>query len=416
MTEYRRYLATAVAIVLTVAGAATAAAQDFEYGSDAKASAILPANMLTGPHYRIAERVISDGFLYTYTVESEFGTFQPTGNYALQKLLGELQVIAALKEISRTEAFADSVLHAAKSPFRFGASMLTDPVDTLTGVPRGLFAIFENVGESVTSDANPAEDARLKQALMVSSWKRDYCAEMDCDVYSSNKVLQEELNRIGWAAAIGGLTVSGATTVASGGAVMAFSLVRTSDQLNEVLRAEPPSRLRIINEDKLEALGVNTDLAQRFLDHPSFTPRHATLIVEALERMKGVKGLDRFLELCLRVQDEVGANFYQNTAEILAGYHTKQGGLVEILPLLGIATASAANGRIVVATAWDNGVYDPAIAQRIDYGRQEFAKAGYTKGFDVWSTGTASPRLQEELKKRGFAFTGQVAGRVPITQ
>jgi len=264
--------------------------------------------------------------------------------------------------------------------------------------------------------ANPAEDARLKQALMVSSWKRDYCAEMGCDVYSSNKVLQEELNRIGWAAAIGGLTVSGATTVASGGAVMAFSLVRTSDQLNEVLRAEPPSRLRIINEEKLAKIGVNDALAQRFLDHPSFTPRHATLIVEALERMQGVKGLDRFLELCLRVQDEVGANFYQNTAEILAGYHTKQGRLAEILPLLGIATAVAADGRIVVATAWDHGVYDPAIAQRIDYGRQEFAKAGYNKGFDVWTTGTASPRLKEELGKRGFALREKIAGTVPITQ
>lgn len=404
------------AALVFLAGGMPASAQDFEIGGNVSAAQILPAAALKGPHYTIADKVVSDGFLYTYTVESEFGTFRPTGNHALQKILSEIQVIAALKEVSRTEAFADAVVHAAKSPLRFGANMLTDPVDTITGVPRGLFAIFENVAESVTSEANPSEDARIEQALMVSSWKRDYCAEMGCDVYSSNSVMQEELNRIGWAAAIGGLTVSGATTVASGGAVMAFSLARTSDQLTEALRAEPPSRLRIINEDKLQSLGIGDDLAQRFLDNPFFTPRHASLIVAALDGMRGVKGLDRFLELCLRAQDEVGANFYQNTAETLRGYHLHQAPLVEIMPLLGIATASASNGRIVVAVAWDHGVYDPAIAKRIEYGREAFAKAGFTKGFDVWTTGTASPRLKKELEARGFALTDWVGKKVPITQ
>lgn len=299
---------------------------------------------------------------------------------------------------------------------RFGASMITDPVDTVTGIPRGLFSIFENVAESATSEAKPSEDARIKQALMVSSWKREYCAEMGCDVYSSNKVLQEELNRIGWAAAIGGLAVSGATTAASGGAAMAFSLVRTSDQLNEALRSEPPSRLRIINEGKLQGLGVPEELAQKFLDHPAYTPRHATLIVSALEALQGVKGIERYLELCLRAQDEVGANFYQNSAEILRGYHLSAARLVELMPLLGIAAASAENGRIVISLAWDNGVYDPAIAQRIDYGRQEFEMAGFRQGFDIWTTGTASPRLRAELAKRGFALIEFVGRKVPITQ
>ncbi|TDQ82972.1 hypothetical protein A8950_1254 [Dongia mobilis] len=394
----------------------SALGNEFELGGNTTASQVLPANVIAGRHYRIADKVVSDGLLYTYTVESEFGTFRPTGNYALQKILTEIQVIAALQEISRTEAFADSVLHAAKSPLRFGASMITDPVDTVTGIPRGLFSIFENVAESATSDANPSEDARIKQALMVSSWKREYCAEMGCDVYSSNKVLQEELNRIGWAAAIGGLAVSGATTAASGGAVMAFSLVRTSDQLNEALRSEPPSRLRIINEGKLHGLGVPDELAQKFLDHPAYTPRHATLIVSALEALQGVKGIERYLELCLRAQDEVGANFYQNSAEILRGYHLSAARLVELMPLLGIAAASAENGRIVISLAWDNGVYDPAIAQRIDYGRQEFEKAGFRQGFDIWTTGTASPRLKAELAKRGFALTDFVGRKVPITQ
>jgi hypothetical protein len=400
---------------LALTGAASAQ-DEFEYGTTYKAADLLPANIIAGSHYRITDKVQSDGFMFTYTVESEFGKFRTTGDYALQKLLNEIQVIAALKEISRTEAFAKSIVHAAKSPLRFGEGLITDPVDTVTGIPRGLFSIFENVGEAATSEQDPSEDSRAKQALLVSSWKRDYCAKYDCDVYSSNSVLQEELNRIAWAAAIGGLTVSGATTVASGGAVMVFSTVRMGDQLNEALRAEPPSRLRIINEEKLEAMGVPKELIARFLDHSAFTPRHDTLIVAALSKLQGVKGREKYIELCLRAQDEVGANYFQNIAEIMVGYHTKVAQLTEIVPLLGISAATASNGRTLVPVAWDFGVYEKAVAQRMDYAAQEFGRRGLSTKFDVWTTGRVSAKLKAEAAKRGFTVVENIERTVPITR
>ena len=410
-------VALAVAMpFLSFAGTSASAADDYEYGTTYKTASVLPANVIAGPHYRIADKVQSDGFMFTYTVESEYGKFRATGDCALQKLLNEIQIIAALKDISRTEAFADSVVHAAKSPLRFGEGLITDPVDTVTGIPRGLFSIFENVGTAVSTESDPSEDSRAKQALFVSSWKRDYCAELGCDVYSSNEVLQEELNRIGWAAAIGGLTVSGATTVASGGAVMVFSTVRTADQLNEALRAEPPSRLRIINKEKLEGMGVPDALIEKFLDHPAFTPRHDTLIVAALASLDGVKGRDKFIELCLRAQDEVGANYFQNVAEIMLGYHTKVAKLTEIIPLLGIGAATAANGRTLVPVAWDFGVYEKAVAERMDYAAQEFTRRGLSTKFDVWTTGRVSARLKAEAAQRGFTVVENIERTIPITQ
>jgi hypothetical protein len=402
---------------ISVSSFGAACAQDqYEYGSAYKAATVLPANVIAGSHYKIRDTVQSDGFMFTYTVDSDYGTFQVTGDYALQKLLNEFPVIESLKEISRTEAFADSVVHAAKSPLRFGEGLITDPVDTITGIPRGLFSIFENVGEAVTTESDPSEDSRVKQALLVSSWKRDYCAQLGCDVYSSNKVLQEELNRIAWAASIGGLTVSGATTVASGGAVMVFKTVRMADQFNEVLRAEPPARLRLMNEEKLQGMGVPEELIQEFLNHPAFTPRHDTLIVGALSKLDGVKGRDRFLELCLRAQDEVGANYFQNIADILVGYHTKVARLTEIVPLLGIAAATAGNGRTLVPVAWDYGVYEKAVAQRMDYAVKEFSGRGISTQFDVWTTGRASARLKAEAAARGFTIVENIERTIPITQ
>jgi hypothetical protein len=409
-------LAFAAAILFQHPLQGTALAADYEYGSPLHAKDVLPKKALKGPHYAIRDKVRSDGFMLTYTVDSDYGVFEVTGDYALQKLLNEIQVIAGLKEISQTEAFTHALAEAGKSPFRFAGGLITDPVDTISAVPKGLFAIFENVGESATEEHDPSEDSRAKQALFVSSWKRDYCAKLGCDVYSSNKVMQEELNRIGWAAAIGGLTVSGATTVASGGAVAVFSLGRTGQQLTEVMRAEPPARLRIINEEKLQAMGVPSALIQKFLDHPAFTPRHDTVIVAALSQMGGVKGRDRFIELCLRAQDEVGANYFQNVAEILLGYHTKVAKLTEIVPLKGIAAASASNGHTVVPLAWDYGLYEEAVAKRMDYGVQEFKKRGLSTQFDVWTTGRSSKRLKKEAAARGFQITENIEKTIPITQ
>ena len=406
----------ALATSFLLAAGAASAQDEFEYGTTYEVADLLPANIIAGNHYRIADKVQSDGFMFTYTVDSEFGKFRATGDYALQKLLNEIQVIAALKEISRTEAFGKSIVHAAKSPLRFGEGLITDPVDTVTGIPRGLFSIFENVGEAATSEQDPSEDSRAKQALLVSSWKRDYCSKYNCDVYSSNSVLQEELNRIAWAAAIGGLTVSGATTVASGGAVMVFSTVRLGDQLNEALRAEPPSRLRIINEEKLEAMQVPQDLIAKFLDHPAFTPRHDTLIVAALSNLQGVRGREKYIELCLRAQDEIGANYFQNIAEIMVGYHTKVAPLTEIVPLLGISAVTASNGRTLVPVAWDFGVYEKAVAQRMDYAAHEFGQRGLSTKFDVWTTGRVSAKLKAEAAKRGFTVVENIERTIPITQ
>jgi hypothetical protein len=409
--------ALALGALLLVSYLDEARAQEvYEYGENYSASDVLPATVVNGPHYQVRDKVVSDGFMLTYSVDSEYGPFRATGDFALQKLLNEISVIAQLKEISRTEAFADSVVEAAKSPLRLGESLITDPVDTVTGVPRGLFQIFQNVGESVATADDPSEDDRAKQALFVSGWKRDYCAALGCDVYSSNSILQEELNRIGWASAIGGLSVSAATTVASGGAVMAFSVARTADDLNEALRAEPPARLRIINEEKLRAMGIADDLAQKFLDHPAFTPRHDTLIVAALDNLDGVSGRGRFVELCLRAQDEVGANFFQNVADILVGYHRTAARLVEITPFLAVAAATASNGRTVVPMAWDYAVFEQAVGKRLDHAVAEWAARGLPTAFDVWTTGRVSPRLKSEAEKRGFVVVENVESRIPVHQ
>ena len=84
------------------------------------------------------ETVVSYGYMHHYTVDSQFGVFEVAGDGALRKLVNEIYAIASLKEFKNSEAFLESVKKAAKAPFMLGKNLITDPVDTVSGLPEGV--------------------------------------------------------------------------------------------------------------------------------------------------------------------------------------------------------------------------------------------------------------------------------------
>jgi hypothetical protein len=231
-------------------------AAEYETPGDRKVSEILQPEILKGPHYRIREVVTTDGYMDRFTVESDYGVFEITGDIALRKLLREIYAIAALREIKGTDAFAAAVKDSATAPIALGKNLITNPADTVTGIPKGVYRLFSNTGTGMTTSRDPSEDSRLETALLLSTYKRDYAAQLGVDVYSSNRVLQKELNSVGWAAAIGNWGTSLALAPVSGPAASAFKTTRLANSVDDVLKAEPPSRLRQINAEKLAAQGV----------------------------------------------------------------------------------------------------------------------------------------------------------------
>ncbi len=407
----RRGVALAIALLLSGA-AGLGHAASFEVQANRKASEILPAELIQGPHYRVQDTVVSYGYMHHWTVDTDFGTFEATGDGALRKLIREVHAIAALKEISRGEAFASSVASAAKQPFEFAGKMITDPVDTISAVPEGVFQIFGNIYTGITEKHDPSEDSRLEQALFVSSWKRDFAAEYGVDVYSSNKVLQEQLNKVGWASAIGGLSLSAAMVPLGGVGALVFKNTRLANQVTDALKEEPPSRLRIINNDKLSAMGISKDLAQSFLDHPIFTPRHDTVITAALADLKGARGREVFLQAILSAQDEVGANFFMNMAQTLQGYNETVSPIEDIALVNGLTVARARSGRALIPFPLDRGVWSERGSKIVSHLKQTYEATGFQGKFDFWVTGTVTPRARQGLAGLGIAVTENVDERI----
>ncbi len=372
------------------------------------ARTFLDDKILKGPHHTVRDRVSTDGYLHRFTVDSDFGVFKVTGDSALRKLVKEIAAIAELREIKQSDVFAQAVKSAAKAPFQFAGNLIEDPVDTVAAIPSGLFRIFENVAAGITEKHDPSEDSRLKQALFVSSWKRDFAKQFGVDVYSSNKVLQEELNSVGWAGAIGGLTVSAATAPLSGTVAVVAKAGRLADSIGNVLGEQPPSRLRIENDKILRKLKIPKKTRDEFLDHPAFTPRHDTVITLSLAALNTTQDHQKFLEAALAARDEIDANLFEDMAETFAFYHLNESPIVRFDVYKGLVLALARNGAAVFAVPLDHGAWTQTPERIFTELAQNYPASGK---LELWVTGTVSDRVKRELSARGIKLVEDIDRR-----
>jgi hypothetical protein len=394
-------------------GGLAAASYDppYEYYENRPVADVLPKDKITGPHYKIRETVFADGYMHSYRVDTDWGVFDVTGDYALRKLLKELPVIAKLKEIKKGEAYLKALAQSGTSPLTFTKDVLTQPVETLTSIPKGVAKLFSNAATGLTSKRDPSQDSRLAAALSMSSQKREYAYTFGVDPYSSNRVLQEELNSLGWAGAAGSLTVSAALAPFGGPAAMVISYTRLAKTFNDLLKDKNPEELRQINAKKLQAMGVSQELSKKFLDHPNFTPRHDTIIVGSLEMMGGTKGRNLFIQYALKATDEESANFVQNMAETLRGYQQGVAAITEIKMISGFIVAQAANQTVVAPFPLDYGVWTPNSEAVLKDVKAKAQQAGLKGKLELWVMGTVSPKGKKQLAALGIGLVDRLDQR-----
>ena len=398
-------------LVLALAGGlifqpslAITAQQAYEPPPVLSASKILPPELLSGPNHRVQERVTNDGYLNTYQIDSKFGTFTAVSTAMLRKRIGEINAMVVMEKVQGSKEYVDSIKEAGLDAMNSAMSLVTSPVKTLTGAVQGLGAAFSRVGESLTgAKTSQAEDSRIKQAIGFSTAKRQYAYEFDVDVYSDNQTLQDMLNKISWAGYAGSLTWSAAMMAVPGGAGIAMSVIGTNKLLNQVFRNTPPVELRKMNAEKLSAMGVNPEIADAFINNTIFSPREQTLLVNALEEMKGVRDRGAFIRLALPSQNPTVAFFRQRQAEMYAGYNKSVTPLESFISLGQFAAGRTTNGALVFNVPLDYLVWTEPMAQLLN-GANELVNSSLpgVKEKQLWITGTLSARARKEIESRGW--------------
>src|SRR5262249_7789518 len=152
--------------------------------------------------------------------------------------------IAELQKIHQSDAFADATVAAGKGVIQGAQHLIQDPAGTIGALPEAVFSVFGRAAESAKRGGRSQyEDGGGQNPLAGSSFKRDYAKKFDIDVYSSNEILQKELNSLAWASAAGNLTLSAASMVTGAAVLQAASGVRTLDQAKSLVNALPATEL-----------------------------------------------------------------------------------------------------------------------------------------------------------------------------
>src|SRR5262247_3637272 len=377
-------------------------ANGYETAAALQASKILPADLRSGSNYRVEERVTNDGYLNTYRIGSKFGTFTAVSTAMLRKRIGEVKALVVMEKIKGTTEFTNSLKQAGANTLGSAKNLVTHPVDTLSGAAAGLGVAFRRASDSLTGPKrSDSEDSRVKDLIGFARTKRDYAYQFGVDAYSDNKVLQDRLDEITWAGYGGSMTLSTALAAVPGGAGVAVSVVTTNRLLNDLFRTTPPVDLRRMNGEKLKAMGVNPEIADAYLNNGAFSPREQTLLVHALDEMKGVGDRAAFIRFAVATPNRNIAFFRERQAEMYAGYHKAVAPVGSFISLGELAAARTGSGALVFCVPLDYLVWTEPMAKFITAANTVIDEVG-AQDKQLWVTGALSAAARKALESRGW--------------
>jgi len=379
----------------------------FEELPELKATEILKPEFLQGPHFAVRDPVPTSAGMNQFTIDSDFGVFAADGNEMLLQRLKEIDAIARLREVSRTDEFKNSLIAAAKSPLNSAKNIARDPAQAISNVPKGLMKFLgraketvENVGKGGGGDVGDGN--RMKDAIGYSDKKRKIALEMGIDPYTTNTVLQKQLDDVAWASWAGGFSFSVATLPISGPAKAVLTATNLNSTVEDLLREKSPSELEQINRATFRAMGASSSDIEQILHGGAFTPTQATTFAVHLKALKGVANRGAFVKAAAqRSTTEADALFCVYTAALMDQINQKTP-IARIVMLHDFPICVAKDGTIIVALQWDYAAWTSGAASFTDDVQKLAGKSGQSTRVSIDLSGEISPRLREELEKRGI--------------
>jgi hypothetical protein len=370
-------------------------------------SDVVPPALLHGPHYQLGPAV--------RTFASDYGPFSPPSDARLCRLVREIAAIAELQKIHQSDAFSKATVDAGKGVVQGGEHLINDPVGTIGAVPEAVFSVFGRVSEAAKRGGRSRyEDGVAQNLLAVSSFKRDYAKKFDVDVYSSNEVLQKELNSVAWASAAGNLTLGAASMVTGAAVLQPASGLRTLDQAKDIVNALPATELSRRNRETLHQMRVPDAVADRFLENRLLSPRHQTVIVAAMKSLGGIPGRAAFIQYAARADSEDAALLFQEMAELLADYHRTVAPIQRLDIYQNVPVAYIGQGPAVILLPIDRLLWTERTAGIAASLAQTLPKPRPVQRLEVWITGDASPRAQDGLHQLGITLLEHIGQRLPL--
>lgn len=331
------------------------------------------------------------------------------------RLRRELDAIADLRERSLAVATAEAAVEEWIVPLKGLGRLVLKPARTLAGIPLGVSRLFESSMNSLSYEAGPYEDNGLESFARMSAHKRRIAARYHVDPYSTNPILQHALDRAAWAHVAGYATTFVLVLVPAPNPVpLMLTSFTTVELLNQALEEQGPLELNSLHEEKLKTMQINDELSRQFLAHPSYSPRHKTIITFALEGLTKASHRDRFLSVALNALSEEEALFYQQEAELLLAYNQQKAPIVDIDVVGRLPVGFTEERTLFCPLAMDYAIWSERSESAYKRLTERGAMAGEGSHIEIWFSGTLSQRTRFELLQRGVAPRENMAHDIPL--
>ena len=301
------------------------------------------------------EQVDHDGFFYHFSVQTDFGVFQPESTTSLAILIHELAAIAAMKKVDTSDVAIESLKQSGKNTITGVKNLFIHPKETIQGAGQGGSSLFNRARSTVgTRELTETEDKRLAQFIGITKSKGNIASKYGLSLYTSNNILQDELDRLAMADYLGGISVGLATSAIPKGAGLMLSVSGTARLLNETINTTSPAELWAQNEKKLLAMQVHPDTTELFLNNPAFSPAQQTILITAMEQMSEVANRDLFVKVGLQASTPEMVKIITEMAVMAASYHQHVAPLTDFSPMARLPKSRKKDGTVVVILPADH--------------------------------------------------------------
>jgi hypothetical protein len=404
-------IATLMTTVLILVGGWVAHAQapaGFEAEPVLNAKDLATPELLQGPHFTVDPKVPVKGFLERFTIRSTYGTFEANGLRMLPIRVNEVEAIAKLDDLSKTQEFADAAGRAIARPVTSTVNMIVHPVETITGFPDGVARLFdriklgsERVYQAATaqgqSGGERAQEASKRvgmatiTALGFEKERRDLAKSLGVDPYTTNPVLAEKLTDAAWVAFSGRMVIQTATSILVPYSMAMSAMTITNSSIYDTPAADLVNAATTIFSET----GATDQQVQALVQNPQYSLSVLTDLAVAMRRLQGVPGRDSVVIFAAAARTQVETRFMAGAVGMLARYHEAVTPIVQVSapgPILG----RTATGALVVPLPVDYIAWTERVAH---FPRRPDVQAPEHVGF---ISGRLSPLANKEFEKRGW--------------
>ena len=328
----------------------------------------------------------------------------------------EINALVTLKKANDAAILAGGAVDAFGDMFTGAVSTVTNPVQTLEGVPAGLNRCLAlragggsrrgedrrepgghsaGQGASTLSMVGQGSESVARGVLGVNTAERQWAEKLGVDPYTTNPVLRKALNRVAELEAAGRFSKN----LIPGGAVL--TAISAASSVNDLVYKDWDEVERL-NEERLTRMGVSPQVSEAFRLNRAYSETRQTRLIAALDRLQGVPGRAGYVERAARADVESRAQFFQEGAELMAIFQRTQAPLARLLPEVGGAGALTADNRVLQIVNADYVVWTEDMADHADHITAQAQAAFPGAKPEVWLTGQVSPRTRDELRARGW--------------